>query len=123
MDADEIQPLTAQTVGRLLESRRLADEEPGELAKRRSSRWAFPGAVEMWVADQDGAEVHTLGVCHNLSERGVGVRCDEPLTIGVTLPVAIHQPEASLHGKGIVRHCTPRDSGYLVGIEFVFEGA
>ena len=119
MDADEILPLTRETVTRLLESRRSSEGSP-ELAKREVPRWAFPGAVELWVPKR-GAEVHTLGVCQNLGERGVGVRCDEALKVGTTLPVAIHQPEASLHGKGIVRHCTPRGSGFLVGIEFIFD--
>lgn len=123
MDADEILPLTPETIANLLGTRRLSEEEPGELQHRRAARWAFPGAVELWVPDEAGRETHQTGVCHNLSEGGVGVRCDEPLAVGLTVPIAIHQPEASLHGKGVVRHCTPRGKGFLVGIEFLFAEA
>jgi hypothetical protein len=120
MDADEIQPLSAQTVADLLACRRRAEAIPGELGKRRLARWPFPGAVELWLPDQGGGERHVLGVCHNLSEGGVGVRVDEPLEVGATLNLAVHQPEVSLHGKGTVRHCSRRDDGYLAGLEFVF---
>ena len=121
MDADEIVPLTADAVAGLLESRRASGQMPAGLGKRAASRWPFPGAVEMWVPNTGGAERHVLGACHNLTECGVGVRCDEPIEVGTTMPIAIHQPELSFHGKGTVRHCTIRGKGYLVGFEFAFE--
>ncbi len=119
MDADEIQPLTADSIARLLAARREAEGIPEALGKRKLIRWPFPGAVELWLPDQGGAVRHVLGACHNLSEAGVGVRIDEPLEIGATLDLAVHQPELSLHGKGIVRHCSSRGVGFLAGLEFV----
>jgi hypothetical protein len=121
VDADEIVPLTAEAIKNLLEARRGPKDETEGHEKRRAPRWAFAGAVEIWVPDEGGAERHVLGVCHNLTEGGVGVRLDETLDIGARLGIAVHQPEKSLHGKGIVRHCTPRGKGYLVGFEFVFD--
>ena len=121
MDADEIVPLTAGAVRRLLELQQAPVEESEDLDKRAAARWPFPGAVEIWVPDEGGIERHVLGACHNLTDRGVGVRCDEPIETGATLPIAIHQPELSLHGQAMVRHCTMRGQGYLVGFEFVFQ--
>ena len=123
MDADEIQPLTAAAVSRLLQSRQAADRDSADPGKRSTARWAFPGAVEMWVPGPDGAERHVLGTCHNLTERGVGVRCDDPIEPGLTMAIAVHQPEVSFHGRGTVRHCSLRGKGYLVGFEFRFDDA
>ncbi len=123
MDADEILPLTREAIIGLLVSRQESDAQDGDPGNRGKPRWAFPGAVEMWVTDSTGLETHLLGVCQNLSEGGVGVRCDEELEVGATLPIAVHQPEASFHGRGIVRHCTPRGQSLLVGIEFIFDDA
>lgn len=121
MDADEIVPLTAEAIKDLLEARRGGQAGTSEPDKRRLPRWAFPGAVEIWVPTGRGDERHVLGVCHNLTEHGVGVRVEETIEVGATLPIAVHQPERSFHGKGIVRHCTPRGEGYLAGLEFVFQ--
>jgi hypothetical protein len=121
MDADEIVPLTAEAVRRLLELQQAPVEVSEDLDKRAAARWPFPGAVEIWVPDEGGIERHVLGACHNLTDCGVGVRCDEPIETGATLSIAIHQPELSLHGQAMVRHCTMRGQGYLVGFEFVFQ--
>lgn len=121
MDADEIFPLSREAIRTLLENRRAADAEPGDLRRRRLPRWPFPGAVEMWVPTPEGREEHILGTLHDLSEGGVGLRSDVMLEPGQTLAVAIHQPEASFHGKAIVRHATKRASGYYIGMEFQFE--
>lgn len=119
MDADEIQPLSADTIAKLV-----ADSQPGDAApegngKRRAPRWPFPGAIELWVRNPEGEERHILGVCQNLSEGGVGVRLDEPLAVGTVLNLALHQPALSVHGKGTVRHCAPRGEAYFAGLEFV----
>ena len=122
MDADEIVPLTAEAIKDLLENRGPQQDETRGGDKRRVPRWAFPGAVEIWVPQEGGGESYFLGVCHNLTASGVGVRCDQTMDIGATMAIAIHQPERSFHGRGIVRHCTPRGKGYLVGFEFLFSG-
>lgn len=121
MDADEILPLTPQTATELARAQQPAAGQPDEAGKRAQPRWPFPGTVELWVPADDGTEMHALGVCHNLSRTGIGVRCDHQLPAGLTLPLAIHLPQASYHGKGVVRHCSERGKGFLVGIEFVFE--
>jgi hypothetical protein len=121
VDADEIVPLTAEAIKELLDTRRGIQDGTQGRGKRRGPRWAFPGAVEIWLPDGQGGERYLLGVCHNLTEVGIGVRCDEAVEIGATLAIAIHQPERSFHGRGLVRHCTPRGKGHLVGFEFVFE--
>jgi hypothetical protein len=106
----------------LLKSRQKPVQIPQEPGKRTAARWPFPGAVEIWVPNADGTERHVLGACQNLTEAGVGVRCDQPIEVGLTMPIAIHQPEASFHGKGTVRHCTMRGKACLVGFEFIFGG-
>ena len=123
MDADEIVPLTVEAVAGLLESRRASETVRDDRGKRDTSRWPFPGAVEIWVPGEGGTERHVLGACHNLTERGVGVRCDEPLELGATFAIAIHQPEMSFHGNGTVRHCTERGAGSREGMEFVFQAS
>ena len=53
--------------------------------------------------------------------RGIGIRADEALTPGVQLGIAVHEPEASFHGRAVVRHCTDTGQGYhIVGLEFLF---
>ncbi len=120
MDADEIQPLSAEAVAQLLAAQDEADHVVTAAGKREQPRWPFPGAVELWLPEPGGGERHILGALHNISEKGVGVRVDEPLELGAALNLAIHQAELSLHGQGVVRHCSPRADGYLAGLEFVF---
>lgn len=121
MDADEIQPLTRKAAAGLVAAQQGAGQSPAEGGKRVQPRWPFPGAVELWVPGEGGAEIHALGACHNLSQTGIGVRCDHELSSGLKLPLAIHLPQASFHGRGVVRHCSARGKGFLVGIEFVFD--
>ena len=121
MDADEIQPLTRESAATLAAAQQPSSDSPDESGKRTQPRWPFPGAVELWLPSAEGAEIHALGACHNLSRTGIGVRCDHQLSAGLTLPLAIHLPQASYYGKGVVRHCSERGKGFLVGIEFVFD--
>ena len=120
MDADEIQPITPETVAQLLAAEPAGPGEFGDTDHRAHGRWPFPGAVELWIPDQSGQERHVLGACHNLSESGLGVRVDEPLEVGATLNIAVHQPVLSLHGKATVRHCSARGRGFLAGLAFEF---
>ncbi|MFH0982282.1 MAG: PilZ domain-containing protein [Planctomycetota bacterium] len=121
MDAEEIILLTVDSVAELVQAHR-AIEGPGpENGKRRAPRWPFPGATQLWVTGKGGAEQLIFGTCCNLSAHGLGVRTDQPLPIGATLPIAIHLPQASYHGKATVRHCTEMHQGYFVGMEFHFD--
>lgn len=121
MDADEILPLTRDHIRNLLQSRPSDGGEGEDLGKRRLPRWPFPGAVELWIPSTEGGEQHVITTLHDMSEGGIGIRSDVALEPGQTLAIAVHQPEASLHGKATVRHCTARRSGYHVGMEFKFD--
>ncbi len=123
MDATEICPLTREAVAEVL-SAQVRDETPSpETGQRKTPRWPFPGTVQMWLTDEHGDEQHLFATCLNLSLNGLGMLCEEPLSPGQELPIAIHQPLASLQGRAIVRHCTANDAGYYIGMEFIFEDA
>ena len=121
MEATEICPLTKATIAELLQGREADLAEYASDERRRSPRWPFPGTVEVWIPQENGEERYLLATCENLGRGGVGVRCDEELPVDWELPIAIHQPERSLHGRAIVRHATWTPKGYYVGMEFVFE--
>ena len=121
MDADEIVPLTADSVAELVRDHRSAERGAYETDQRRAPRWPFPGATQLWVPDAAGGETLVFGTCCNLSARGLAVRTEQPLPPGLTVPIAIHLPQASYHGKATVRHCTEKTKGYFIGMEFNFE--
>lgn len=121
MDADEIVPLTRESIRRLLDSRTPSPAGRDAPGKRQAPRWPFPGAVEIWIPAAAGHGTHVIATLHDLSEAGVGVRSDVKLEPGVVHSIAVHQPEMSLHGQATVRHCTPRRSGYHVGMQFNFD--
>lgn len=122
MDASEIQPLTRNNVGRLLMTRAGAEPTSHAQGKRRAPRWPFPGTVEFWLPDGRGGERHEFATSLNLSLDGMGVSFEEPLNDGQELAVAIHEPEASFHGRAVVRHCTKSGDGlYYLGMQFVYE--
>lgn len=123
METIEIFPLTENAVGDLLSERMGMDVGRSGSTLRQHPRWPFPGTVELWVPGESGPERHTLATSINLSAHGMGVRCDEELPPGMELEIAIHEPEASFHGRAIIRHCTPLRSGqYIVGMQFHFTG-
>lgn len=115
----EILPLSLETVAQLLVDRAGIAPSTKGTTRRKVTRWPFPGTVELWLPEADGTERYTLATSLNLSSEGIGIRCDEPLSPGVELPIAIHEPEVSLHGRAVVRHCTEIENEFLVGLEFV----
>jgi hypothetical protein len=121
MEATEIYPLTAEIVHRLLASRLPPSDGNGHACRRRAARWPFPGTVELWIPEA-GFERYALATCRNLSLNGLGVQADEELSPGLSVGIAVHQPEMSLHGRAVVRHCTATPSGeFLIGLQFQFE--
>ena len=48
---------------------------------------------------------------------------DMELPVGLELALAVHQPELSLHGRAVVKHCTEIDAGCYIGVQFLFEDA
>ena len=121
MDADEIIALTPESVGELVSAHLSSEGPAAEPGKRQAARWPFPGTTQLWLTDESGDEHLVFGTCCNVSAGGLGVRTDEAVPGGVTVPIAIHLPQATYHGKASVRHCTATRSGFYVGLEFVFE--
>jgi hypothetical protein len=122
MKTSEIQALTPTTIQYLLNGQPLASASDAPPERRRAPRWPFASPVELWVTDARQGERYILGTCENLSADGLGLLCDEPLPVGQQVGVAIHQPVASLHGKGMIRHCRQVGQRYYAGLEFVFDG-
>ena len=121
MDATEICPLTEDAVAKLLTHRRIKKSNAGPRGRRKTTRWPFPGTVELWIPEEGGIERYALATSLNLSLHGAGIRCDEPLAAGLDLAIAIHEPEVSFHGRAIVRHCTEIEDDYLIGLQFCFD--
>ncbi|MBI1825273.1 MAG: hypothetical protein HY287_06350 [Planctomycetes bacterium] len=119
--ASEIGKLTERSIHELLERRSRSALTSDKSCRRTATRWAFPGAVELWIPDH-GEERYSLATSMNLSTTGIGIRCEEELTPGLQIGLAIHEPEASLHGHALVRHSTRTNCGdYIVGLEFTFD--
>lgn len=123
METAEICPLTEDAVARLLACRVGEQRKPKEEGRRKAVRWPFPATAELWVPDENGLEHYALATALDLSVHGVGIRCEERLAVGLELAIAIHEPEMSFHGRGVVRHCTEIEEEYLVGLEFLFDEA
>ncbi|MEK6677549.1 MAG: PilZ domain-containing protein [Planctomycetota bacterium] len=128
MDVTEFCPLTEEAICNLLEARQgflprdRRNASRNTPTRRQVTRWPFPGTVELWIPDRYGVEQYTLGSCVDLSRNGAGVQCDRSIPVGMELALAIHQPEATFHGRATVRHCSPRDDNeYYIGVEFSFE--
>ena len=117
VETDEILDLTLPRLQRLLQARQSTAEETSH-NRRCQPRWPFPAQVELWFSQKCGAQRHILATCANLSEGGMGMRCDESLPVGLRIELALHQSDATLQGTGVVRHCTSTGSDYLVGVEF-----
>ncbi len=121
MEITEICPLTEEAVAKLLAGRNTRQPDTRGKARRKVTRWPFPGTVELWIPDEQGRERYALATSLNLSLGGVGIRCDEALSLGLELALAVHEPEVSFHGRGIVRHCTDMGGEFLIGLQFVYE--
>ncbi len=122
METLEIFPLTEARISAVLVARgAMPDERHYRDCQRQVPRWPFPGTVELWIPDRDGGERYVLATSVNLSFRGLGIQVDEELPEGMELGIAIHEPEASFHGRATVRHCSgiAADS-FLIGLEFDF---
>ena len=122
MDSVEVCSLTQASLAKLLTGRREHQSDAGAGGRRKASRWPFPGTVQLWIPDESGLTEHTLATSLNLSEQGVGLLIDDELPIDLELTIALHEPEASLQGRAVVRHCTRIDEGYYMGLQFVFDG-
>src|SRR5262249_14927464 len=116
MNTDEIVKLTQQTVQDLIRSRLQGVEACPGHEGRKSPRWPFPGTVE--IQSVDGSPGQWFGPCRNISETGLGMSCDQAFEQESVLEIAIHLPEATLYGNGIVRYSQQTPAGFMTGIEF-----
>lgn len=122
MRTDEFIKISQTAIEQLLIERYGHEQTDMHDRRRAQQRWPFPGTIELWLPETDAADgdqAHVLGRVLNLSTGGIGALLDEPVDIEQTLTAAIHQPEATLYGDVIVRHCAPTAHGYHVGLQFV----
>ena len=120
MYTTKIGPLTRAALARLLSTSAGDADVSSEGCQRDQPRRPFLGTVQFWCPDDQDLEQLNLATCVDLSMGGLGMHCDDPLEVGLHIALAVHQPEASLHGHGFVRHCTAQDEGYFVGVQFDF---
>lgn len=120
MDAENITRISVDVITGLIEARRIHTIDKTSDERRSSERWPFAGAVEVWLPDEAYGERHLLATLHNLSPNGLAMRTRRPVPNGMRFSLAIHQPELSCYGHGIVRHCTRATVGYLIGVEFIY---
>ncbi len=121
MDAERIIKLSPAAIEELLASHHVKCESKQPPGQRRSERWPFPGAVEVWLPDDCYGERHILATMHNLSLNGLAMRTRRPVPPDTRISLAIHEPELSCYGHAVIRHCTRAAVGYLIGVEFVFQ--
>ena len=120
MQTEEFIQITRKAVLSILQDRYGYSEDGYVDSRRGKPRWPFPGTVELWIPLPDGEQEYILARALNLSSKGVGVLIDDPLEVGSEVSIAIHEPEATLFGKAMVRHSAAIDHGILAGLEFVY---
>ena len=119
MKTEEFVPISEDRIVGILRERHGYTDEEYRGHRRREPRWPFLGTVELWVPDADGEEEYLFAQALNLSPQGVGILIDEDLPLDREISIAIHEPEATLHGKAIVRHSAPISGGYHIGLQFL----
>jgi len=85
-------------------------------SRRRAARFPCPGAARIHFEDAQGVKRTAYGALEEVSESGLSLRCQQevPVDVRAEVTVAVESPSISLHGE--VRHCTPTDGGFLVGV-------
>ncbi|MHC5111332.1 MAG: PilZ domain-containing protein [Planctomycetota bacterium] len=121
MKTVEFSPITRTAIAQLLASRGPQKEFSGATGNRQTSRWPFPGTVQIWKTGKNGQEDLVFASSLNMGLQGIGVRMDEPLDVGCEVSIAIHEPEISFQGRAVVRHNSERDGGWYLGLQFVFD--
>lgn len=123
METNEIVKLTRAQIKSLIEQRRGepvdTDEYEGQ-ERRQQTRWAFPGTVEIQLADDESHQL--FGTCRDISMGGVGVKAEEVLDAGSLVNISVHLKEMTLFGQAIIRYCQELDDDeeYILGLEFVY---
>jgi hypothetical protein len=118
MNTDEIIKLTQQAIVDLIKSRQEKNDSFAGRERRRIARWPFPGTVE--IHPPEGTPGQWFATCRDISESGLGMIGEQWFEPESVIGIAIHLPEATLYGRGIVRYCQQTRDGYMTGIEFDF---
>ncbi len=122
MQSGEIVKLTRKRIASILKGRRSAEplaENHSGTERRRAPRWPFNGAVEIWP-EGSGNRSTVHGACLNISETGLGLKCEQQLTVGESMEVAVHLSEMTVCGRAVVRYCAEVRGEYMVGMEFEY---
>ena len=82
---------------------------------RKENRRNTPGVVTLSFTDEKGGKQSCVVRGVDVSSTGVGVESPRPFRVGAY--VQVHAEDYGLAGTACVRHCTVRESGYLVGLE------
>lgn len=118
MDTSEFVKLTRDAIKELIRARTEALPQPPNHERRRAPRWPFPAMVEIYMAGDDSGR--WFATCHNMSETGLGMSCEQYFEPETRLEIAIHLPEATFCGHGIVRYAMKTPRGQMTGVEFDF---
>jgi len=121
MKLEVTQKLSRNSIAEMIElSKTYPPEQFHGVKKRKYPRWPIQGSTDFWPAGGDWR--HPIaGYCHNLSQGGLGITCDEYLEPNMLVGLALHLEHASFHGLAIVRYCQKVRDKHMVGLEFIFE--
>ena len=88
----------------------------GALDQRIYIRSKITSRIDLSWQDAAGQKRHVESRGVNMSSVGALVLSPEPLAVGAA--VSLNSKDLQLMGAATVRHCTPRKSQFLVGLEF-----
>ena len=88
----------------------------GALDQRIYTRSKITSRIDLSWQDAEGRKKHVESRGVNMSSVGALVLSPEPVAVGAA--VSLNSKELQLMGNATVRHCTPRKSQFLVGLEF-----
>lgn len=124
MEATEFCALGPGSIAKLLAGRQKNLRPTSWHGRRNAPRWPFPSTVELWVPEAGAEDRYCLATSINLSTTGIGLKLDEPISPGVEVAIAVHEPEMSFHGRAVIRHCTDTGHGFsIAGLQFLFDEA
>ena len=87
--------------------------------RRKFERVPMSGPI--WVTVKGAVVDNTQQcLCRDISPRGVGIDCPEPLTVNAF--VQVHSDEYGERRLARVRYCITHEARYHAGLEFVAEG-
>jgi len=88
----------------------------GQIDERRYLRSPISARFELGWQDNRGWQKQTQSRGVNMSSAGAAVLSPEPISVGTT--VYLNSKEMLLMGAATVRHCTEKNSKFLLGLEF-----